>query len=336
VHSKLTLPPRRVGRDNDPHRARDGFVIVAVLWILGALATLASIYAVYVIDTATAFRAHDDQVETEGLVSAAVELTALQLSAQRAAAQQAPSPGGSQQQAAAQPGTAQGGTQAAPPPSSGAFSFRLRNAAISAQYRSEGSRIDLNGASKELLAGLFVGIGARPDDAVNYADRIIGWRTKPTPGQQDPETSRYQTAGRRYPPRGAPFQHPGELWLVLGLPEALVERVLPLVTVYSGVAQVNVFDAPPDVIAALPGMTPDRLHAFLAQRQETPQNGQILLALLGQSASHATVEPSKTLRVTVRVSLDNGRQTSSEVVIFMSESDSEPYRVLSWRDGLDG
>jgi general secretion pathway protein K len=336
VHSKLTLLPRRVGRGNDPRRASDGFVIVAVLWILGALATLASIYAVYVIDTATAFRAHDDQVEAEGLVSAAVELTALQLSAQRAAAQQAPSPDGSQQQAAAPPGTVPAGTRAAPPPSSGAFSFRLRNAAISAQYRSEGSRIDLNGAPKELLAGLFVGVGVRPDDAVNYADRIVGWRTKPTPGQQDPETSRYQTAGRRYPPRGGPFQHPGELWLVLGLPEALVERVMPLVTVYSGVAQVNVFDAPPDVIAALPGMTPDRLHAFLAQRQEAPQNGQILLALLGQSASHATVEPSKTLRVTVRVSLDNGRQISSEVVIFMSESDSEPYRVLSWRDGLDG
>jgi general secretion pathway protein K len=334
VHSNGTLLPRRVGRGNDPCRAPDGFVIVAVLWILGALATLASIYAVYVIDTATAFRAHDDQVEAEGLVSAAVELTALQLSAQRAAAQQAPSPDGTPQQVQAQPGTA--GTQAAPPPSSGAFSFRLRNAAISAQYRSEGSRIDLNGAPKELLAGLFIGVGARPDDAVKFADRIIGWRTKPTPGQQDPETSLYQTAGRRYPPRGGPFQHPGELWLVLGLPEALVERVLPLVTVYSGVAQVNVFDAPPDVIAALPGMTPDRLHAFLAQRQETPQNGQILLPLLGQSASHATVEPSKTLRVTVRVSLDNGRQISSEVVIFMSESDSEPYRVLSWRDGLDG
>ena len=36
----------------DERGARDGFIIVAVLWILGALATLATIYAVYVIDTA--------------------------------------------------------------------------------------------------------------------------------------------------------------------------------------------------------------------------------------------------------------------------------------------
>ena len=33
----------------------DGFIIVAVLWILAALATLAAVIAVYVINTATAF-----------------------------------------------------------------------------------------------------------------------------------------------------------------------------------------------------------------------------------------------------------------------------------------
>lgn len=331
-------PPRRPARDGCTGRRADGFVIVAVLWILGAMATLASIYAVYVIDTATAFRAHDDHVQAEGLVSAALELTALQVSAQRAVAQQATPPDGSQQQqqGTVVPGAGQQGTaRQVAQPTSGGFSFRLRSASVTAQFRSEAARIDLNGAPKELLAGLFFGLGARPDDALAYADRIVGWRTKPQPGQ-DMEASLYQTAGRRYAPRGGPFQHPGELWLVHGLPEALVERAMPLVTVYNGVAQVNVLDAPPDVVAALPGMTPDRLHAFLAQRQATPQNGQILLSLLGPSASHATVEPTKTLRVTVRVSFDNGRQISSEVVIFVSENDTEPYRVLSWRDGMDG
>ena len=61
------------------HRAPDGFVMVAVLWILGALATLASIYSVYIIDTAVAFKAHDDRLQAEGLVSAALELTALEM-----------------------------------------------------------------------------------------------------------------------------------------------------------------------------------------------------------------------------------------------------------------
>ena len=37
----------------------DGFIVVAVLWILAALATLATIFSMYVINTATAFAVHD-------------------------------------------------------------------------------------------------------------------------------------------------------------------------------------------------------------------------------------------------------------------------------------
>ena len=46
-----------------------------------------------------------------------------------------------------------------------------------------------------------------------------------------------------------------------------MERIAPFVTVYSGQPGVNVLAALPQVVAALPGMTPDRLYAILAQRQ---------------------------------------------------------------------
>ena len=58
--------------------APDGFIVVAVLWILGALSVLVSIYAVYVVNTASAFAAYDDHIKAEALVSAALELTAYQ------------------------------------------------------------------------------------------------------------------------------------------------------------------------------------------------------------------------------------------------------------------
>ena len=297
---------RSVHATKGNRRAPDGFVIVAVLWILGALATLASIYAVYIIDAATAVKTRDDRVQAEGLIRAALELTAHQVTAK---------PDGVR-------------------PNNGAFSFRMGSVFASVQFRSEAARIDLNFASKELLAGLFAGFGVRPDDALGYAERIVAWRTKPQPGQ-DPEASFYRAAGRLYVPRGAPFPHAGELWLVHGVPEALIERVIPFVTVYSGMGQVNVLDAGPEVLAALPGMTPDRLNAVLRQRAATPQNGQILLSLLGPAGAQASMEATKTLRVTARISFDNGRQTSAEVVIFVGDGDSEPYRVLSWHDALD-
>jgi general secretion pathway protein K len=286
-------------------RTTDGFIVVAVLWILGALATLATIYSVYVIDTAVAFSVHDERLQANAMVTGALELTAYQVA----------SP-----------------LQVRPPEH--AFTIRMGRANVAAAYRSEGARIDLNAAPKELLAGLFTTLGARPADAANYADRIVGWRNPPLDGP-DSEASAYRTAGLRYVPRGARFAHTGELSLVMGIPDFLVERALPFVTVYSGQAQVNVLEAAPEVLAALPGMNPDMLHSVLVQRAATPQNGQLVTAQLGPAQEFATAGDTKTVRVTVRVAFDNGRRLSSEVVILLSDDGPEPYHVLSWRDQLD-
>ena len=47
--------------------APDGFIVVAVLWILGALSVLVSIYAVYVVNTASAFAAYDNHIKADAL-----------------------------------------------------------------------------------------------------------------------------------------------------------------------------------------------------------------------------------------------------------------------------
>ena len=138
-----------------------------------------------------------------------------------------------------------------------------------------------------------------------------------------------------YAPRGGVFPHVGELWLVMGLPEAMIERALPHLTVHSGQAQVSIVDATPQVLGALPGISPERLHDLLAARAAAPQNGQYLLSMLGPAQTHATADPGKAFRVTVQVVLDNGRRLRSEVVILVPEEDSEPYRVLSWTDDVD-
>jgi general secretion pathway protein K len=295
-------PPTAIRRARRP----DGFIVVAVLWILGALATLASIYAVYVVDTAVAFGVHDDRLKAEGMVKAGVELTSYLITAR----------------------PEQRETQ-------GAFVLRMGQANVAVDFRSEAARIDLNAAPKELLAGLFTAFGASPANAETYADRVIGWRKPPAEAGADPESNAYRTAGLRYPPRGGNFAHVGELSLVMGLPPLLVERVQPFVTVYSGQAQVNVFEAAPEVLAALPGMTPDRLPAILAQRRAGPQNAQAVLAALGAAQASATAEGGKTIRVHVRIGFDNGRRMSSEVVILTLDEGTDPYYVLSWHDELD-
>jgi general secretion pathway protein K len=290
-----------------PQTARDGFILVAVLWILGALAALAAVYATYVGNTAVALAVNDDAIQTEALRSAAVELTAARLL----------------------------GVDRDERPTRGAFSFRLGRASVAVEFCSDAARIDLNAAPKELLTGLFAALGAHPNDAEQYAERIIGWRTTPDDKSQDAEASLYSAAGLSYPPRGAPFAHVGELWLVLGLPSAMVERALPYVTVFSGREDVNALDAAPEVLAALPKKKSEQMSSFIGERASlAPSDGRAASAQPGSARTGGTAEGSNSIRVTMRIALDNGRRIMSEAVILL-EGRNEPYRVLSWQDDLE-
>jgi general secretion pathway protein K len=286
-------------------RGCDGFIVVAVLWILSALALLVLIYAMYATNTAMAIATNDDAVVGEGLVAAGVELAAYRI--------------------------------ISPPkdvrPTRGQFAVRMGKATVTVGFLAETARIDLNAAPKELLAGLFAVLGAQSEEAEQYAARIIGWRTTPSNSSQDSEASLYRQAGLSYGPRGAPFAHVAELWLVLGLPPALVERALPHLTVFSGRAEINVRDAAPEVIAALPGMSPERLERVLAQRMTAGQEQ----ATTGRQAAlrGTTNEGSDAVRVTVGVDFDNGRRLAAEVVILARAFGEEPFRVLSWHNEKD-
>ena len=283
-----------------------GFVLVAVLWIIAALSALATIFAVYLSNSAQALAVSDTGLQAEAVVSASVELTTYQLSLVGEGAR----------------------------PFQGSFRYRLGDADISVSFVSEAARIDLNLAPKETLANLFSGLGAAQEDAAQYADRILGWRTSPKADAADDELSLYRAAGLSYSPRQAPFAHVNELALVVGLPPALVDRALPFVTVFSGQPKVNALVAPPEVIASLPGMTPSGLKEFLRARPTLPRDAAAIATALGPAQAGATIDKSDFFRILTTVKFDNGRQTSSEVVIELRGED-EPYRVLSWRDEVE-
>src|ERR1700733_15169038 len=131
------------------HRAsssQGGFIIIAVLWILVALSALATIFSMYLSNSARALGATDAGVQVDALVSASLELTAYQLlSADEKAI-----------------------------PAQGSFRFRMDNAEVLVTFTSEAARVDLNAASKEMLAGLFEVLGAEQKAAGGLARRLVG------------------------------------------------------------------------------------------------------------------------------------------------------------------
>lgn len=289
--------------------SRHGFIVVAALWLLAALAALASVASAYMAQSAVALTAFDAAPRLEMLSTAGMELAAYELSV---------------------PVTAHR-------PRHGGFGFRLAGSKVTVEYVSENARINLNMASRTMIAGLFAALGAPPEAARQFSDRIVAWRSAPKSNGQDEEDALYRAAGMTYLPRRAPFNSVDELSLVLGLPAAMVERALPFVTVYSGIAQVNVLEAAPEVIAALPGMTPTRLEAFLSQRESLPpDNPEFVLGALGGKQTGATVAGSDAYRVRMHIVLPDGRQSRPEgVIMILGPGEKNAYRVLAWRDEID-
>jgi general secretion pathway protein K len=295
--------------DRARRRPRDGFVIVAVLWILIMLAGLAVVYSTYLANTALAVQVNDAGVQVEALASAGVELAAYRLTTQTKGKRE----------------------------THGQFGVRLGQATVSVRYVSEAARIDLNAADKRLLAGLFTALGARDDDADFFADRIVEWRTPQKPNTRGNQSDISQTAAASNSAGGATLAHVDELWLVPGLPATWVERALPFVTVYSGRPDIDILDAAPQVLAALPDMTPDRVHEILNRRSAASSSTlQSAADLTGSAVRGATIDAGDTFRIGASIVFDNGRRAQSEVVILVSGDDDDvPYRVLSWHDDAE-
>jgi general secretion pathway protein K len=312
-------------------RAEAGFVLVAVLWILAALATLASIYSSYTVNTAAASRVVDDRVQAEASIRASVEMAVFR---QLALPEQAR-------------------------PTRGGFDMRVGRTGVAVRFRSEAARIDLNAAPADLLTGLFTAVGIDSSRAETFAERVVGWRTKAAAGadanaagadSKDDKAAKedklYSEQHMPYPPRHAPFDNALELSLLPGISLAVVERVLPFVTVFSGRPEVDVSSADPTVLSALPGMTPQILGAVLNARVNDPGDGRALLALLGPAKGHATADRSKAFRTSISVEFDNGRRVHAEVVFRLKDQGAkdqgakdqgtEPYELLYWRDDFDG
>ena len=292
----------------DARRAHDaqqsGFILVATLWILAALAALTVVFSIYLSSSTRALRLEDETVQTEALISAGIELTAYRLMLGKDDER----------------------------PAQGAFRLRLGDDELDVSFLTEASRIDLNAAPKDIIANFFTILGAKGDAAQEYAERVVAWSRKPSGsvGAQS-EDALYAAAGRGYPPRLAPFVHVDELALVLGPPPGLVDRALPFVTVFSGAAGVDVLTAAPEVVAALPGMTPLVLKDFLASRAGLPRETTAIAQALGPASASAAIPKNKAWRAHIVARSAAGWRSASTVVI-VPGGENVPYRVLSRQD----
>lgn len=289
-------------------RDESGFVVVAILWLLAALAALASAYAVFAVNTAASVYLPQERMRAEQAILAAVELTAYRQLAWPKPAR----------------------------PDQGAFSTRLGLARIDVAYRSESARVDVNAAARDVLAGVFASTGAKAAAAQFLADRIVAWREAPKEESKRAEAALYRKAGLSYQPVGAQFDNVLELALLPTMEPALLSRALPLLTVHNGTAKVDPQVADPAVLAALPGMTAKIQGALRAATAGGKRlESTALAALAGPAADFVSLDPNDNVRADIVVTTPQ-RRVAAQIVLHITETAAEPYQILYWRDDFDG
>jgi general secretion pathway protein K len=251
------------------------------------------------------------------------------------------------------------------------MTFRLSTGAIRARVTDEAGRIDIGKAPVEVLASLFRRIGA--ENADGLARSIVDWRianggAPPAPkgrppagqnagnlaagtGQNQQQTTGQQPNGPNQPnqpnqpnePRPAdqgtaatagvmPFTDIRQLLNVPGMTPGLVASATPFITVFGG-DRLNALTASPQVLAALPGMDPDRIANFVEARRhftkdakDSPQ----LTQMLGSAQRYVMAGGKKIASVVVQAKVSDGYSAAAQAVIILSPQDAQPYRVLVW------
>lgn len=193
----------------------------------------------------------------------------------------------------------------------------------------QGGRIDIGKAPPELLAAALRAIGV--DEADSIARAVVAWR------KADGDAAKPQAAAngsganatdRKAPVPDSLFTDVAELAQVPGMRPQWVGALAPLVTVY-GNETVNPLTAPPAVLAALPGVDPARLAAFLNARAAAADPKQ-LAASLGAAQTFLAVKPPQAVSVRLAAVLTDGTTADAQAVIICLPKDSQPYRVLAW------
>jgi type II secretory pathway component PulK len=148
-----------------------------------------------------------------------------------------------------------------------------------------GTRLDVNAASREMIANLLAAIG-QSDRAAEMADALDDWRDADDEALPlGAERDWYESAGRELP-RNGPLADVGELRRVRGFEN--VEGLDSVLAIEPG--RVSLATAPLPVLMAIPGITRETAEQIVAMRDAgTPLNDLLSVAAMVSPSAASTL-----------------------------------------------
>jgi general secretion pathway protein K len=207
---------------------------------------------------------------------------------------------------------------------------------VRVRIRAESGRIDINRAPRVLLLGLFEQLlpDHRPEALV---DALLDWRDRDDDAlPQGAEAADYRALGYAYGPANQPFESVHALSRVAGFDAAMVEEILPYVTIHSRQPRINALSADPVTLAALPDVDAGAVRSFIDARSAAIDAGRrpsIGLLSAGKRYLRMNIE-DKVVSVEIDIRLRGMPPRRQELVL--RRGPQRYYEVLARRDvGMD-
>ncbi len=225
---------------------------------------------------------------------------------------------------------------------------------VTVEISDESGKIDLNRAPEKALERLFLALGLDLPSARALVDAVEDWRDPDSFTRLNgAEESYYLALPEPYRPANADFQSVEELLLVRGVTPELfygryvvgedgkVERQLGLVdciTVDSGGPPVNINYAPYPVLLAVPGMEPRVANYIVTAREKNPfasvsdLSHEFPVILGGETLSFLSGGSSGRVTLVASGSTPGGAKARIRALVQVQGVKAAPFRVLRWED----
>lgn len=284
--------------------ARDGFILVAVLGVMGLLAALAGVTALLVRSAVDGARTGRDDLVLDALVRAGVELGAYELYALKL-----------------------------PPERIDGQQIRLDDGVVTLFVTDEGGKIDINGSDPALLASVYRNAGLAAMPAEDFAGRVVGSRDRPDERTARLNAEESPAGAQGQQAQNDAFRSVEDLQWLPGVAPEDVARLAGAFTVHNPAGRVNVRNASREVLLALPGVSAGTVEQIAALRGLPPdQSTPRLTQLLQKQQQFVRTEPGPTYRLRVEVRRGASARRSAEVAVTRSRSPDALYHVVEWRE----
>jgi len=197
----------------------------------------------------------------------------------------------------------------------------------------EEARIDLNQARDQVLLGLLESIGLAEDQALALRDAILDWRDKDNNRHAEGAEDRdYRSEGRPIGARDSRFLSVEELQQVMGMSAGIYKKLAGALTVDARQRTVNPAFASREVLLAVPGVTPEEVDEYIAQRQQAREQG-LPVPMPAFGGAFFKNSMGTRFRLFAELDLAGGGKAQAEMVVDTRKKTRKGYMVLQKKFG---